>query len=367
MDRIMTNRLDRAYSMYHAEFENAALRVLRSGWYIMGRELEKFEKDFAAFCGASYCTGTGNGLDALYLACRALDIKEGDEVIVQGNTFIASVMGISMTGATPVFVEPDEYYQIDADRIEEKITEKTKAVMVVHLYGQTAEMDKICAICEKHGLKLIEDCAQSHGAAYKGKMSGTFGSAGCFSFYPSKNLGAFGDGGAVITNDKETDRRIRMLRNYGSEKRYYNDEVGINSRLDEIQAALLGVRLSHIRALTAERKSKAERYLKEIDNPAIILPKLRKGSEHVYHQFVIRCKSRDKLAEYLKEKGIDTIVHYPVPPHLSKAYAYLGIKKGSLPVTEEYADTVLSIPMYNGLTDEEQDYVIGALNSYAEG
>ena len=364
MERIMTNRLDRAYSMYHAELENAALRVLRSGWYIMGRELEKFEKDFAAYCGASYCSGTGNGLDALYLSCRALGIGEGDEVIVQGNTFIASVMGISMTGATPVFVEPDEYYQIDADRIEEKISDKTKAVMVVHLYGQTACMDRITAICEKHGLKLIEDCAQSHGAGYKGKMSGTFGNAGCFSFYPSKNLGAFGDAGAVITNDKETDRRVRMLRNYGSEKRYYNEEVGINSRLDELQAALLDIRLSHIRTLTMERKAKAERYLKEIDNPKIILPKTREGAEHVYHQFVIRCESRDELAAYLSERGIDTIIHYPVPPHLSKAYAYLGIKKGSLPITEKYADTVLSIPMYIGITEEEQERVIEALNAY---
>ncbi|MCR4585912.1 MAG: DegT/DnrJ/EryC1/StrS family aminotransferase [Lachnospiraceae bacterium] len=364
MERIMTNRLDRAYSMYHAELENAALRVLRSGWYIMGRELEKFEKDFAAYCGASYCSGTGNGLDALYLSCRALGIGEGDEVIVQGNTFIASVMGISMTGATPVFVEPDEYYQIDADRIEEKISDKTKAVMVVHLYGQTACMDRITAICEKHGLKLIEDCAQSHGAGYKGKMSGTFGNAGCFSFYPSKNLGAFGDAGAVITNDKETDRRVRMLRNYGSEKRYYNEEVGINSRLDELQAALLDIRLSHIRTLTMERKAKAERYLKEIDNPKIILPKTREGAEHVYHQFVIRCESRDELAAYLSERDIDTIIHYPVPPHLSKAYAYLGIKKGSLPITEKYADTVLSIPMYIGITEEEQERVIEALNAY---
>lgn len=360
----MTNRLDRGFNMYREQFESAALRVLRSGWYIMGRELETFEKDFAAYCGAAHCVGTGNGLDALYLACRALGIKEGDEVIVQGNTFIASVMGISMSGATPVFVEPDEYYQINADLIEEKINEKTKAVMVVHLYGQAAEMDKITEICEKHSLKLIEDCAQSHGAKYNGKVSGTFGEAGCFSFYPSKNLGAFGDGGAVITGSEEVDKTLRMLRNYGSAKRYYNEVVGVNSRLDEMQAALLDVRLKHLEALTMERKRIAERYLNEIKNPNIMLPKTRKGSEHVYHQFVIRCKSRDRLAEYLKENGIDTIVHYPVPPHLSKAYAYLGIKKGSLPITEEYADTVLSIPMYNGITKDEQEKVIGVLNSY---
>ena len=365
MERIMTNRLDRGFLKYQDEFENAALRVLRSGWYILGSELEKFEKDYAAYCGAAHCIGCGNGLDALYLACRALGIKAGDEVIVQGNTFIASVMGISMTGATPVFIEPDEYYQINADLIEEKINEKTKAVMAVHLYGQTACMDRISAICKKHGLKLIEDCAQSHGAKYKGRVSGTFGDAGCFSFYPSKNLGAFGDGGAVITDDEGTDKTLRMLRNYGSAKRYYNDVVGVNSRLDEMQAALLGVRLKHLDELTEERRKIAERYLNEIKNPAIVLPKTREGADHVYHQFVIRCKSRDRLAGYLKENGIDTIVHYPVPPHLSKAYEYLGIKKGSLPLTEEYADTVLSVPMYNGITKEEQDAVIGALNSYA--
>ncbi len=364
MERIMTNRLDRGYFRYREEFEEAALRTLRSGWYIMGKELESFEKNFAAYTGRKYAAGCGNGLDALYLACRAAGLGEGDEVIVQGNTFIASVMGISMCGAKPVFVEPDEYYELDPDRIEDALSDRTKAVMAVHLYGQTARMDRICAICEKHSLTLIEDCAQSHGAHYKGKMSGSFGSFGCFSFYPSKNLGAFGDGGCVVTDDEEKDKRLRRLRNYGSSVRYHNEEVGVNSRLDEIQAALLNVRLKHMEELTAERKRIAERYLKTIDNPLILLPKTAEGAEHVYHQFVIRCEKRDELAAYLSDKGIDTIIHYPIPPHLSKAYGYLGMGRGSLPVTERYADTVLSIPMYNGLTEEEQDKVTEVLNAY---
>ena len=363
-EKIMTNRLDRGFFLYQKEFEEAAIRVLRSGWYIMGKELENFENSFSAYCGASHGIGTANGLDALMLACRGVGLKEGDEVLVQGNTFIASVMGITIAGATPVFVEPDEYYQLDVARLEEKLTEKTKAVMVVHLYGQTAKMDEITAFCRKHNLKLIEDCAQSHGAKFLGKTTGTFGDAGCFSFYPSKNLGCFGDGGAVITNQEELCQTIKMLRNYGSKVRYYNEEVGVNSRLDEIQAALLSVRLSHLDELTKERQDAAKRYLQEIKNEKIILPITREGCEHVYHQFVIRCKERDALIKYLDEQGIGTIIHYPVPPHLSKAYAYLGYRKGDLPITEQYADEVLSIPMYNGITDSEQERVIDVLNRF---
>ena len=365
MENIMTNRLDRGFYRYQEEFEAAALRVLRSGWYIMGKELEAFEEAYAAFTGAKYCVGVGNGLDALYLACRAIGISEGDEVIVQGNTFIASVMGITMAGGTPVFIEPDEYYMIDTARIEEAITEKTKAVMVVHLYGQTAKMREIQAICKKHGLKLIEDCAQSHGAHWDGQMTGTFGDIGCYSFYPSKNLGAFGDGGAIVTNSEAYKDRIRQLRNYGSSVRYHNKEVGVNSRLDEMQAALLSVRLKHMKELTEERKALAAAYDAGINNPLITKPAIREGAEHVYHQYVIRCEKREALIRHLKEQGIDTIIHYPIPPHLSEAYAYLGIPKGSLPITEHYADTVLSIPMYNGLTKEEQARVIAALNVFA--
>ncbi len=364
MENIMTNRMDRGFYMYQKEFEEAAIRTLRSGWYILGNELKSFEEKFAGYTGAKYCVGVGNGLDALTLAVRALGIGEGDEVIVQGNTYIASVMGISINGATPVFCEPDEYYMLDAKRLEEKLTDKTKAVMVVHLYGHSADMESICAFCKKHNLKLVEDCAQSHGSFFKGKMTGTFGDIGCFSFYPSKNLGAFGDGGAIVTDSEEYRDKIKMLRNYGSSVRYYNDEVGVNSRLDEIQAALLSVRLAHMDELTKEKKEIGARYLEKIRNDKFVLPKIAEGSDHIFHQFVIRSKERAKLIDYLNEKNISTIIHYPVPPHLSKAYEYLGIKKGTLPITEQYADEVLSIPMYNGLTKEEQDYVIKALNEF---
>ena len=364
-EMIMTNRMERGFLAYQDEFEEAALRVLRSGWYIMGKELKEFEEAFAAYCGAKYCLGTGNGLDALSLACRAIGLQKGDEVLVQGNTFIASVMGITIAGATPVFVEPDEYYQLDVSRLEEKRTEKTKAVMVVHLYGQTAKMDEITAFCKKYNLKLIEDCAQAHGATYEGKVCGSFGDIGCFSFYPTKNLGCFGDGGAIVTSNPEYYETIKMLRNYGSKVRYYNEEVGVNSRLDEIQAALLKVRLQHLPELTKERKKIANRYLSEIKNDKIVLPKTREGAEHVYHQFVIRCKERAAWMAYLEEKGIGTMIHYPVPPHLSKAYEYLGYQKGDYPITEAYGEEVLSIPMFNGLTEEEQTRVIDALNAFS--
>ncbi|MBP5195127.1 MAG: DegT/DnrJ/EryC1/StrS family aminotransferase, partial [Lachnospiraceae bacterium] len=243
MDEIMTNRLDRGFEKYRAEFEEAALRVLGSGWYILGKECESFEEAFASYIGSKYCAGTGNGLDALTLACRAIKLEPGDEVIVPGNTYIASVMGVSIAGGTPVFAEPDEYYGIDPDDIERKITDRTKAVMAVHLYGLPAQMDRITEICKKYSLKLIEDCAQSHGAHFGDTVTGAFGDIGCFSFYPSKNLGAFGDGGAAVSDSEEYIKRIKMLRNYGSAQRYVNEEVGINSRLDEMQAALLKVRL----------------------------------------------------------------------------------------------------------------------------
>ena len=361
---LQANRLDRGFLKYQNEFEEAALRVLRSGWYILGQEVSRFEEEFASYCGSEYCVGLASGLDALWLAFRVLGVGEGDEVIVQGNTYIASVMGISINNATPVFVEPDEYYGLDADRIEEKITDRTKAVLAVHLYGHPCNMEKISEICRKHNLFLVEDCAQSHGAYYKDKMTGTFGDIGCFSFYPSKNLGAFGDGGAIITNSEKIADDMKMYRNYGSKKRYYNDVVGANSRLDEIQAALLSVRLKHLDELNEERKNLAERYLKGIQNDKIILPSVRDNTSPVWHQFVVRCNDRDALIEYLKKNEIGTIIHYPIPPHLSKAYEYLGLKKGCLPVTEKYADTVLSVPFYNGMTEEEQDRVIEALNSF---
>ena len=364
MMKIMPNRMDYGFQKYQQEFEEKALSVLRSGWYVLGNEVKTFEERFAEYTGASYCVGLASGLDALWIGCKMLGIGPGDEVIVQANTYIASVMGISMNGATPVFTEPDAYFQIDADKIEEKITEKTKAIMVVHLYGHVADMDKIVSLCKKYNLKLIEDCAQSHGATYKGKMTGTFGDVGCFSFYPSKNLGAFGDAGALVTNDPKIAEETRIYRNYGSEKRYYNKVVGANSRLDELQAGLLNVRLSHMDEITEERKRLCANYTNKLCNPSIYLPKERENTSTVWHQYVIRCDRREELIAYLNEKQIGTIIHYPIPPHLSEAYQYLGHKKGEFPITENYADTVLSIPLYNGMTEEEQQYVIDAINAF---
>lgn len=362
--KIMPNRMDRGFYQYQEEFEQKALEVLRSGWYVLGKEVTAFEEEFAAYTGAGYCVGLASGLDALWLAFRVLGIGPGDEVIVQGNTYIASVMGITINGATPVFVEPDDYYEIDPAKIEEKITDRTKAILVVHLYGQATNMESILEICRKYNLRLVEDCAQSHGAYFQGKMTGTFGDIGCFSFYPSKNLGAFGDGGAIVTDDEQIAKDMRIFRNYGSEKRYYNKVVGTNSRLDEIQAGLLRVRLSHIDQLTEEKRKIAARYLTEIKNDKIQLPMTIDGATHVYHQFVIRCKERDALIEYLNEKEIGTIIHYPIPPHLAEAYHYLGWKEGDFPITERLAKEVLSIPMYNGMTEEEQAYVIDAINRF---
>lgn len=364
MERIMANRLDRGFFMYQDEFEMKAVEILRSGWYVLGNEVKQFEEEFAAYVGTRYCVGLASGLDALWIAFRILGIGAGDEVIVQGNTYIASVMGITINGATPIFVEPDEYYNIDANKIEEKINEKTKAVLVVHLYGQASNMDPIVKLCKKYDLRLIEDCAQAHGASFNGRHVGTFGDVACFSFYPSKNLGAFGDAGAITTNNEEIAEKIRVFRNYGSEKRYYNKVVGANSRLDEMQAGLLRVRLSHMDELENEKKTLCENYLSNINNPKLDLPRIREGATHIWHQFVIRSDYRENLIQYLNINNIGTIIHYPIPPHLSEAYRYLGVRDGALPITEEYAKTVLSIPLYNGMTSDEQEYVIDILNSF---
>lgn len=350
--------------MYQAEFENKALEVLRSGWYILGKEVSAFEAEFADYIGTKYCVGLASGLDALWIAFRILGIGKGDEVIVQGNTYIASVMGITINGATPVFVEPDKYFNIDASKIEEKITDRTRAILVVHLYGQASNMKSVVELCKKHDLRLVEDCAQSHGAKFDGQTTGSFGDIGCFSFYPSKNLGAFGDGGAIVTNNEKLNDIARIFRNYGSEKRYYNCVVGTNSRLDEMQAGLLRVRLRHMQELEEEKRRISQRYLAELRSSSIILPCIREGATHIWHQFVIRVQQRQRLIDYLNEKGINTIIHYPIPPHLSEAYQYLKVPEGSLPITESYAESVLSIPLYNGMTVEEQDYVIDAINGW---
>ncbi len=361
---ILPNRLDRGFYLYQEEFEQKAIEVLRSGWYVLGEEVKCFEEEFAAYTGARYCVGVASGLDALWIAFRVLGVGEGDEVIVPSNTYIASVMGITINGAIPIFVEPDEYHNIDALKIEEKITKKTKAILTVHLYGQSANMKPIVELCKKYNLKLVEDCAQSHGACFEGRMTGTFGDIGCFSFYPSKNLGAFGDGGAIITNDQNLAEKVRIIRNYGSEKRYYNKVVGANSRLDELQAGLLRVRLKHLQRLTKERERLCDTYLNKLHNSEISLPKVRSGATTVWHQFVINCKRRNYLMEYLNEKGIGTIIHYPIPPHLSEAYKHMGYRKGDFPLAERDADEVLSLPLYNGMTEEEQEYVINAINSF---
>ncbi len=361
---IMPNRLDRIFFRYQDELEAKAIEVLRSGWYVLGKEVDNFEREFSSYLGARHCVGVASGLDALWIALRILGIGNGDEVIVQGNTYIASVMGITINGATPVFVEPDEYFNIDASKIEEKITEKTKAILVVHLYGQASNMKPIVNICKKYHLRLVEDCAQSHGTKFEGQMTGTFGDIGCFSFYPSKNLGAFGDAGAIVTNDDQIAEDVRVFRNYGSEKRYYNKVVGANSRLDEMQAGFLRVRLEHLDEVIRERKTICEGYLDRLHNDKIILPAIREGATSTWHQFVIRSEKRDELVRYLDAKGIGTIIHYPIPPHLSEAYQYLGLGEGSLPTTEKYAQTVLSLPLYNGMTEEEQEFVIRAVNDF---
>lgn len=362
--RISANRLDRQFYKYQSEYESKSLEVLRSGWYVLGKEVSSFEEEFAEYVGTKYAVGLASGLDALWIAFRLLEIGKGDEVIVQGNTYIASVMGITINGATPIFVEPDKYNNIDASKIEKKITDKTKAILVVHLYGQASQMDEIMKLAQKYNLRVVEDCAQSHGAKYDGKMTGSFGDIGCFSFYPSKNLGAFGDAGAITTDSEDLAQKFKVFRNYGSEKRYHNMVVGTNSRLDELQAGLLRVKLTHIKELNDERTELCERYLRQIKNPLIELPEVRKKATTVWHQFVIHCNLRDRLIEYLNQNEIGSIIHYPIPPHLAQAYEYLGHKKGFLPITEKYADEVLSLPLYNGMTAEEQEKVIDTVNRF---
>lgn len=362
---IMPNNLKRQYDLHAPEYEAKALEVLRSGWYILGNEVKAFEKEWAEYIGSKHCVGLASGLDALWMSFRILDIQEGDEVIVCGNAYIACVMGISMNGATPVFVEPDEYDNLDSTKIEAAITDKTKAILAVHLYGTACNMTEIMDIAHKYNLRVVEDCAQSHGNHWEGKTVGTFGDIGCFSFYPSKGCGAFGDAGCIVTDNEEIADKFRVYRNYGSRVRYQNEVVGTNSRLDELQAGLLRVKLSHLDDFNAERCKIADRYTKEITNPLVQAPKLRPGADSTWHQYVVHVPGhRDALADYLKQHDIGTIVHYPIPPHLSEAYAYLGHKVGDFPITEKYANEVLSLPMYNGMTKEEQTLVIKTINEF---
>lgn len=341
-------------------------KVFEKNDYIMGEELEAFEKEFAEYCGVKHAIGCGNGLDALVLCLRAIGVEAGDEVLVPSNTFIATALAVSYAGCTPVFVEPDEHtYNIDPARIEEKITSKTKAIMPVHLYGRACEMDKIMEIAKKYNLKVIEDCAQAHGATFKGKRIGGFGDAAGFSFYPGKNLGALGDGGAVVTNDDELAEKIRMLRNYGSKIKYHHEYQGVNSRLDEMQAGFLRVKLKNLDKWNSERNRIANTYLEKVNNPLLTLP-LPSDDEHyaVWHIFPVLCERRDELQAYLAEKGIGALSHYPIPMHTQGAYKELNIPKGSLPLAEKICAQELSIPVFYGLSDSEVEYIIDALNSF---
>ncbi len=347
------------------ELREAFERVYTRSWYIEGKEDENFEKAFAKYCETENCVGTGNGLDALMLVLKAIDVGEGDEVIVPSNTYIATALAVTYVGAVPVFVEPDiRTFNIDSVKIEEKITDKTKAIIPVHLYGQPCKMDSIMAIADKYHLYVIEDCAQAHGALYKGKKAGSFGNAAGFSFYPGKNLGALGDGGAVVSNDKEIADKVRALGNYGSDYKYHHIYKGHNSRLDEMQAAFLSVKLRHLDRMNEERRRIANRYLTEIHNDDIVLPYVIDEVVPVWHIFGIRCARRDGLEVYLKDKGIGTNKHYPIPIHMQECYADLGIRQGELPIAEEISTTQLSLPMYYGITDEQISYVIDTINSF---
>lgn len=347
------------------EMMEAFARVYKNSWFIQGKECEAFEEEFAAYCGARYCVGCGNGLDALMLILKAYEIGPGDEVILPSNTFIATALAVSYVGAAPVFVEPElATYTIDPALIEAKITEKTKAIMAVHLYGQPGKMDEISHIAKKYDLKVIEDAAQAHGALYKGRHVGNLGDAAGFSFYPGKNLGALGDGGAVVTNDKELADKVRALGNYGSDYKYHHIYKGNNSRLDEVQAALLRVKLKNLDRWNENRRSTAAKYDAGIQNEQIILPGEMQDTRHVYHIYAVRCQRRDELEKYLQELGIGTNKHYPIPMHMQQAYADLNIPKGALPIAEEISSTVLSIPMSYGMTEEEIGYVVDAINKF---
>ena len=359
--------LKKLNAQYRDELIEACTRVIDSGWYILGKEVEEFEKEFANYCGTKYAIGVGNGLDALTLILRAYKelviLSNGDEVIVPANTYIATILAITNNNLTPVLVEPNvDTYLIDPNKIEENITPKTKAIMVVHLYGQTCEMDKINEIAKKYNLKVIEDSAQSHGAYYKDKRSGNLADASGFSFFPGKNLGALGDAGAITTNDDQLVEVLKALRNYGSHKKYENIYKGVNSRLDEIQAAILRVKLKYLDEEIERRRKIARFYLENIKNDNIILPKVREDSNHVWHLFVIRTEKRDKLQKYLLDKGIHTLIHYPIPPH--KQVAYKEWNNKSYPITEKISKEVLSLPISGILTLEEAEKIVKVVNEF---
>jgi dTDP-4-amino-4,6-dideoxygalactose transaminase len=354
------------HSTIKAEMQEAFIRVYESNWFVLGKELEQFESAYASFNQVKYTVGLSNGLDALHLALKACGVGVGDEVIVPSNTFIATVLAVSYVGATPIFVEPNrETYNIDPTRIEAAITSKTKAIMPVHLYGQSCEMTAIITLAKKHQLFVIEDNAQSQGAAFDGKLTGSWGDINATSFYPGKNLGALGDAGAVTTNSDELAQKVRVLRNYGSQKKYFNKVIGHNMRLDELQASLLNVKLKKLNEWTGQRQQIAEWYNEALtDVEGIIFPKIAEGATHVYHLYVIQTNKRDELQKYLNDHKIGSLIHYPIPPHLQGAYKNLGYKKGDFPIAEEIADNCLSLPIWPGMTNEEVQFVVDKIKSF---
>ncbi len=365
MSEVPFLELGQTYLEIKDELDAAYQRVMNSGWYILGEEVAAFEREFAAYCGTKHCVGVGNGLEALQLILRAYGIGSGDEVIVPANTYIATWLAVSNSGATVVPVEPEERtFNLDPRRIETAITSRTRAVLPVHLYGQAAEMDAIKDVARKNGLKVIEDAAQAHGARYGNRRVGSLGDAAGWSFYPTKNLGAYGDAGAVTTDDDELAQRVRLLRNYGSRSKYYNEERGINSRLDELQAALLRVRLKHLDEWNSRRVRIAETYLNELEGARLLLPLVAEGAAPVWHLFVVRSKMRDELQRQLNGLGVNTLVHYPVPPHLQEAYKDLGTPPGSFPLTEAIHSEVLSLPIGPHLSESDQARVVQAVKTF---
>jgi len=355
--------LAKVNNRFREEIDARIKAILDKGWYLQGEENEVFCKHFAEYCGTRYALGVANGLDALNLIIRAHGFGPGDEIIVPANTYIATILAISENGCTPVLVEPDlKTCNIDPDLIETAITSRTKAIMVVHLYGQAVQMEKIWALAEKYGLKVFEDCAQAHGAYYQGKRVGNLSDAGAFSFYPGKNLGCFGDGGGITTNDEELYLKLKAIANYGSHKKYCNMYKGVNSRLDEMQAAILDVKLAHLDADNARRREIAAFYLKAITNPLIILPQTYDEDAAVWHVFTVRTCRRNEFQQYLAEKGIQTIIHYPTPPH--KQLAYAEWNECSYPITEKIHNEIISLPISPVMTDEEAQHVADAVNAW---
>ncbi|MBL4680799.1 MAG: DegT/DnrJ/EryC1/StrS family aminotransferase [Pseudomonadales bacterium] len=350
------------------ELDEACLRVMDSGWYIFGEEVDSFESAYADFCEARHCVGVGNGLDALFLALKAMGVGQQDEVIVPSNTYIATWLAVSRCGAVPIPVEPcEDSYNIDPDKIEAEITAKTKVILPVHLYGQPADLDPILALACKYDLRVLEDAAQAHGARYRGKRIGSHGDAVAWSFYPGKNLGAMGDGGAVTTNDSELAERIRLLSNYGSKVKYENQVQGVNSRLDPLQAAVLSVKLKYLDEWNARRSALARTYSLKLSQSNLVLPFVPEWAEPVWHQYVVRTKDRDNLQKSLEQAGIATMIHYPIPPHRQLAYGYLDQSIGSFPIAERLANEVLSHPIGPHLKAEQHDHVANEMMHIKSG